>query len=82
MNYIGYMLDKAIDSNLIFRFLQKAFKNSDEDLPLRGQKEFKEQNLTYINEVKCSFDLFTAKEKIYLNDIYVYELDYHGGIKR
>lgn len=82
MNYIGYMLDRTIDANLIFHFLQKALKNPDEELPLRGQKEFKEQNLTYINEVKGNFDLFTAKEKIYLNDICVYELDYHGGTKQ
>ena len=82
MNYIGYMIDKKIDANLIFQFLQKTLKNSDENLPLRGPKELKEKNLTYVNDIKGNFDLFVAKEKIYIDDKCVYELDYHGGIKK
>lgn len=85
MNYYGVTLDKSLSEETIDKALRPALmKVGDDDiLPVRGPKEFINDEYKYTFEVTGDLDYFEGEETISKNDKKVYLLKCHGGtIKR
>ncbi len=85
MNYYGVTLDKSLSEEAVDKALRPALmKVGDDDiLPVRGPKEFINDEYKYIFEVTGDLDYFEGEETISKNDKKVYVLKCHGGtIKR
>lgn len=78
MNYKSEQLLESLPSGFD-NFLKLSLKNIDKDFPVRGPKEYINNNYKYI----CSYDgdltSFSGTESIYYNDDLVYKLFFHGG---
>ena len=78
MEYTGGVLgDETTD--IYNKVLKPALKNIDDNLPLRGPKEFFVDDYKYIFEVNGTIEKFEGIEKIYKKDKLVYELKCQGG---
>ncbi|WP_438762312.1 DUF5680 domain-containing protein [Enterococcus sp. AZ194] len=75
MNYYGDVLDHKFKSS----FLKSALMNPSEKLPYRGPRLLRKEAYTYVMDVSGDFDKFSGTEKIYFEDLLVYELFFHGG---
>ena len=51
----------------------------DSIIPVRGPREYKNDDYTYTFEVKGNLDYFEGVESIYKKDSKIYELKCHGG---
>lgn len=78
MEYKGGILDNET-ADIYATVLRPALKNVDQDLPLRGPKEFIVDNYKYTFETIGSLDYFKGIERIYKKDKLVYELICYGG---
>jgi hypothetical protein len=80
MAYYGKVNNNVEDIQKIYSFLQKALKLITEDKPFRGPKEFKENNLEYINIFEGEIDNFSGEEIIKENGQEIYRAKYMGGL--
>ena len=48
-------------------------------IPVRGPREFSEDNWTYMLSIEGNLNRFTGKEEILLDGNIVYQLFLHGG---
>ncbi len=60
-------------------FLQSSLRSVQPDLPYRGPKFLREDDLCYQNEVTGNLERFYGKEEILRSASTVYELRYMGG---
>lgn len=81
MNYYGITLDKSLSEEAIDKALRPALmKVGEEDiLPVRGPKEFINEEFKYTFEVTGDLDYFEGEETISKNNEKVYVLKCHGG---
>ena len=78
MNYKSQQLVDSLPSG--FRnFLKSALKNMDKDFPVRGPKEYANNNFKYTCSHEGDLESFKGTEYIYHNDDLVYKLFFHGG---
>ncbi|MBQ8293468.1 MAG: hypothetical protein IJX78_06710 [Bacilli bacterium] len=78
MEYKGGVLnDESID--VYAKVLKPALKNVNSKLPLRGPKEFIDDDYKYTFETIGDLDSFKGIERIYKKDKLVYELICSGG---
>ena len=85
MNYYGVTLDKSLSEEAVDKALRPALMKVGDDniLPVRGPKEFINDEYKYTFEVTGDLDYFEGEETISKNDKKVYVLKCHGGsIKR
>ena len=82
MNYYGVTLDEALSEEAMDKALRPALMEVGKDaiLPLRGPKEFHNGEYKYTFSVSGTIERFVGEEKIYKNDVLVYELHCHGGL--
>ena len=84
MVYYGEIVDKGLDKDKVYAFLQKSLSLADEDLPVRGPKEKKEEidggEWFYENNWQGSLERFKGKEIIKINGKEIYNADYIGGL--
>lgn len=82
MNYYGVTLDESLSEEAVDKALRPALMKVGEDdiLPLRGPREFVNNEYKYTFEVSGDLDYFEGEESIYKNDQKVYTLKCHGGI--
>ena len=83
MNYNGYSVIKDLSEEAIDRILRPALMKVGEDnsiLPLRGPREFTEGVYKYTFNQSGTMENFIGIERIYKNEILIYELHCSGGI--
>jgi hypothetical protein len=79
-NYFGLMLDDDVDEKEVWIFLRKALmREYNNIIPLRGPKEFSENNWEYKFSAIGDLARFSGKEEIFYEGRLVYQLVIHGG---
>lgn len=80
MNYFGFILADDLTEKEISSFLRKSLiQEYDGIIPVRGPREFSENNWTYKLSVNGDLSRFTGQEKILRDGRVVYQLFLHGG---
>lgn len=82
MNYYGVTLDESLSEEAIDKALRPALMlvGSDDILPVRGPKEYKNGEYTYTFEVTGNIEYFEGIEKICKGEHVVYQLKCNGGL--
>ena len=82
MNYYGITLDETLSEETIDKALRPALMKVGEDdiIPVRGPKEYLNNEYRYSFEVVGNLECFEGTETIYKNEDRVYVLKCHGGI--
>lgn len=82
MNYYGVTLNENLSEELLDNVLRPALMKVGEDniLPIRGPKEYINNEYRYTFEVLGDLDRFEGIETIYCNNEKIYVLKCHGGI--
>ena len=83
MNYNGYSVVSNLSEEAMDNALRPALMNVGEDkcvLPLRGPSKFKNGEYIYTFEQNGTMENFAGIEKIYKNNLLIYELKCSGGI--
>ncbi|MFA5131872.1 MAG: DUF5680 domain-containing protein [Candidatus Paceibacterota bacterium] len=78
MVYYG-LVHKGVVNSEVYTFLMDSLSHNTKDIPYRGPEIYKKENWTYENKLKGEVDNFSGTEKIYKDDICVYEASYTGG---
>ncbi len=68
-----------IEAKEVYPFLMEALSNNTVDMPYRGPKFFRKGNGKYENNFFGDYKSFSGKEKIFKDDVCVYEANYIGG---
>lgn len=82
MNYYGRLLDDSLTEEAMDKALRPALMlvgQSQDVLPLRGPKEYVNNEYKYTFDSNGTLSNFEGTENIYKNDIKIYELKCHGG---
>ncbi|MDE5995056.1 MAG: hypothetical protein K2G60_06050 [Oscillospiraceae bacterium] len=82
MNYYGVTLNENLSEELLDNVLRPALMKVGEDniLPVRGPKEYINNEYRYTFEVFGDLACFEGIETIYCNNEKIYVLKCHGGI--
>ncbi len=82
MNYYGVTLNELLSEEAIDNALRPALMQvgKDDILPLRGPKEYRNNEYKYTFEVNGNLDYFEGIETIYKNEEKIYVLKCHGGL--
>ena len=83
MNYYGVTLDDSLAEELMDKVLRVALMKVGEDrrvIPVRGPKEFVNEDYLYTFNVDGDMENFIGTEQIYKGKKLIYELKCHGGI--
>lgn len=80
MNYFGFILADDLTEKKLGSFLQKSLMQGYNDIiPVRGPREFSENNWTYKLSMDGNLSRFTGQEEILRDEKVVYRLFLHGG---
>lgn len=82
MNYYGVALNENLTEDMLDNALRSALMKVGEcdTIPVRGPKEFINNEYRYTFEVHGDLDCFDGTETIYFNNDKIYILKCHGGI--
>lgn len=80
MVYYGNVAPSVTDVNSVYGLLRTSLANTDEELPLRGPKEFAEGKMVYRNHWHGTLERFEGKERILENEAEIYIASYMGGL--
>ena len=83
MNYYGVTLDENLGEEAIDNALRPALMQvgvSENIIPVRGPREYKNGDFKYTFEVSGDLTNFSGIETIYKNDKKIYELKCNGGL--
>ena len=83
MNYYGVTLDDSLTEELMDKVLRVALMKVGKDkdiIPVRGPKEFVNEDYLYTFNVDGDMENFVGTERIYKDKKLIYELKCHGGI--
>jgi len=83
MNYYGVTLDQSLGGEIMDKVLRPALMKVGEEenlIPVRGPREFVVGEYRYTFEVVGDMTYFNGIEKIYKNDIEIYNLRCTGGL--
>jgi len=79
MVYYG-LVHNNTSPQLVYPFLVESLSNSTADMPYRGPAYYERDNIKYINDFLGDISNFSGTEKIFINDVCVYEASYIGGL--
>lgn len=81
MNYYGVTLDEELSEEAMDKALRPALMQVGQDgiIPVRGPREFSNEEYKYTFEVTGNIEYFTGIETIYKNDEIIYVLRCTGG---
>lgn len=80
MNYCGTILREDVTDKELGAFLEKSIMQEYSDIiPVRGPREFSENNWTYRLSIDGDLTRFSGQEEILRDDEVVYRLVLHGG---
>ena len=83
MNYYGTTLDETLGEEAMDKALRPALMKVGEDsnvIPVRGPKEFVNDEYKYTFDVNGDINCFNGVEIVYKNDVKIYELKCTGGL--
>ena len=83
MNYYGVTLDENLGEEAMANALRPALMQvgvSENIIPVRGPREYKNGDFKYTFEVSGDLTNFSGIETIYKNDKKIYELKCNGGL--
>ena len=83
MNYYGVTIDDSLTEEVMDKVLRVALMKVGEDksvIPVRGPKEFVNEDYLYTFNVDGDMENFIGTEQIYKDKKLIYELKCHGGI--
>lgn len=78
MVYYGFV-HANVQGKEVYPFLIESLSNATLEMPYRGPASFESTTWRYENKLVDDVDKFSGTEKIYKNDICVYEASYLGG---
>lgn len=79
MVYYGTASPEA-EPQEVYSFLKKALSHSTVDMPYRGLADFKVGRWRYENSLVGDVEKLSGTEKIFKDDMCVYEANYFGGL--
>ncbi|OGN13902.1 MAG: hypothetical protein A3J47_03435 [Candidatus Yanofskybacteria bacterium RIFCSPHIGHO2_02_FULL_43_22] len=80
LNYYGFILSETTDEKELYGFLRNALMQEYSDIiPVRGPKNYQNNDWEYNNSADGELDRFTGVEEIYRAGVLVYKCHYHGG---
>ena len=80
LNYYGYILSEATNEKELYGFLRQALMQEYSDIiPVRGPKNYQNNDWGYNNSADGELNRFTGIEEIYRAGVLVYKCHYHGG---
>lgn len=79
MVYYGFV-DPSVDAKEVYPFLMAGLSHSTVEVPYRGPEVYEEGNFRYENKLIGDVAKFSGTEKIYKNDVCIYEASYAGGL--
>ena len=79
MVYYG-AVEKGVDKNKVYKFLQQSLKKMPKDAPFRGPKMYKNGNWKYENSWEGEVESFKGREEISKDGKKVYWAEYLGGL--
>jgi len=83
MNYFGYITAEDVTDKELGAFLEKSIMQKYDDIiPVRGPREFSENNWTYRLSVDGDLSRFSGQEEILRDGKVVYTLSLRGGCLR
>lgn len=77
MVYYGLVYEGS--NKEVYQFLMRALSNNTEEIPYRGPLHFEEDFWRYENDFEGDVSKFSGTERIFKNDLLVYEATYLGG---
>lgn len=81
MNYYGYIFVEDVTNKELSAFLEKSIMQEYDDIiPIRGPKEFSENNWMYKIDIEGDLSRFSGKEEILRDGKVVYRLFCFGGL--
>ena len=83
MSYQGQCLNyrnELFFEQQVFPFLKKTLRNTDESMPFRGPKEFKEGDFRYSFRIDGNYDSFKGRERIFHHVQEIFFQDVIGGL--
>ena len=83
MNYYGVTIDDSLTEEMMDKVLRVALMKVGEErgvIPVRGPKEFVNEDYLYTFNVDGDMENFVGTEQIYKDKKLIYELKCHGGI--
>lgn len=80
MVYYGWVNSDTLDSNEVYKFLQKALSHMPNDKPFRGPDQFSENDYHYLNEVFGNLENYSGEEVIKKEGNEIYRAKYLGGM--
>ena len=83
MNYYGVTLDESLGEEAMDNALRPALMSVGKDeavIPVRGPREFINDEYKYTFEINGDIRCFDGIERIYKNDKLIYELKCNGGL--
>lgn len=80
MVYYGGTVESIGEFDEIYKFMREALSLIPEESPYRGPKEYKRDNLVYLNKCSGEIDNFFGEEKIFIDNKEVYSARYAGGL--
>lgn len=78
MLYYGIVYEGA--NSEVYKALMDSLSNTDKEMPYRGPKEYISGEYKYKNELYGNVEYFNGLEKIYKDDVVIYEARYMGGL--
>ncbi len=83
MNYYGVTIDENLGEEAMDNALRPALMMVGEDkkiIPVRGPREFINNEYKYTFEVEGNLDYFNGTERVYKKGVKIYELKCNGGL--
>jgi len=84
MVYYGEIVDKNLNKDKVYAFLQKSLAEADDDLPVRGPMKKEEkidgQEWIYENSWQEDLERFKGREVRRIDNKEIYNTDYVGGL--
>lgn len=83
MNYYGITLDESLSEEAMDKVLRPALMKVGEDkdiIPVRGPRNYKNDDYEYNFSVNGDLDSFEGVEIISKGNVKIYELKCHGGV--
>lgn len=78
MVYYGLVYEGVSHSD-VYKFLMDSLSNNTNEMPYRGPALYEKENWKYENNIKGDLSNLSGTEKIFKDNVCVYEASYLGG---
>jgi hypothetical protein len=79
MLYYGFV-HSGVENKEVYTFLTESLSHASREMPYRGPILYKKEGWKYENECIGNVERFSGTEKIFKNNVCIYEASYRGGL--